>query len=371
MLLFWIGTSIYLLVCSRRIPYLKIQPPLAAAQSPAVAVVVAVKDEESEVEEALRSLCNLRYPHYRIVVINDRSTDATPLILQRMAASNPRITVITVEHLPPGWLGKNHALYKGYQASAEEWLLFTDADIVYTPDALGKAMHIAMQEKLDHLTVLPEIRSGSPLFISVMNTFALMLEIKLRPWKVRDPTSKASIGVGAFNLVKRSAYETAGTHTAISLRPDDDLKLGERIKQSGSRQGVAYGNEEIWLQWYPSLGAFVNGLMKNTFSVANYNLLVALGMAVFTFSLLVMPVPLLALYGWPYSLAAGAILAAQLLVMVCKKGLNAKWWHALLVSFAGLVMVYIIIRSALLTLQQGGIYWRNSFYPLSELKKQA
>ena len=178
------------------------------------------------------------------------------------------------------------------------------------------------------------------------------------------------MGVGAFNLVKRSAYEKAGTHAVISLRPDDDLKLGERIKGAGLRQDVAYGVGAVWLEWYTSLGQFVRGLMKNTFSVSNYQLPVALGTAFTTFLIVVLPVPLLLLAGTPYLWAGLIIQAAQVAIMVYKKGFVAKWWHALLIPFSGLVMVYIIIVSALLTLKQGGIYWRDSFYPLAELRKQ-
>jgi glycosyltransferase involved in cell wall biosynthesis len=129
-----------------------------------------------------------------------------------MAKANPGIQVITINELGPGWLGKNHALYQGYLQSSEEWLLFTDADILYNSQALKKAMNYALKHNLDHLTALAEITSRSSLFKSVMNTFAIMLEIKLKPWKVSDPSSNASIGVGAFNLVKRTAYEKAGTH---------------------------------------------------------------------------------------------------------------------------------------------------------------
>jgi cellulose synthase/poly-beta-1,6-N-acetylglucosamine synthase-like glycosyltransferase len=370
MLVLWVGISVYLLINSRRVAFLKNQTPLQANEQPAVAVIIAVKDEEAEVEEALRSVCRLQYTNYRIVVINDRSVDKTPFILQEIAAHDPRISLITIEELPQGWLGKNHALYKGYQSSSEEWMLFTDADVLFAPQALDKAMQYTLQNRLDHLTVLPEVTSRSSLFKSVMNTFALMLEVKLRPWDVSKPLSKASMGVGAFNLVKRTAYEKAGTHMAFSLRPDDDLKLGERVKAAGGRQAVMYGNGEIWLEWYTSLPQFVQGLMKNTFSVSNYNLPTALAMALSTFLIIVLPVPLLLFSGWPGNLAGLIIILAQATVLFYKRGLTAKWWHALVIPFAGLVMTYIIVKSALLTIRQGGIYWRDSFYPLAELRKQ-
>ena len=366
----WIGACIYLLVNSRKIAYLKNVSLPSNLSEPSVAIIVAVKDEEREVEQALISVCKLNYTNYKIIVINDRSTDRTPEILQRIAQKNPSISVITIKDLPPGWLGKNHALYQGYLASSEEWLLFTDADIVYKTTALKKAISYAIRHGLDHLTALPEITSPSSLFKSVMNTFAMMLEIRLRPWSARDPSSSAYIGVGAFNLVRRSTYEKAGTHIPISLRPDDDLQLAQRIKESGCRQDVVYGEQEISLAWYNNLHEFVKGLMKNTFSVANYHLPTAIGMAIVTFVVFVMPIPVLLFQGLRGVLMATGVLLSQILLMLFKKGVHGKWWHALMIPFAGLIMIFIILKSAFKTIKNGGIYWRDSFYPLEELKKQ-
>lgn len=369
MLVLWMAVAFLLIVNTRKIRFMKdLSPQLS--EVPSIAIIIAVKDEEAEVEEALQSVCNLRYPNFRVIVVNDRSTDGTAAILQRMAAGDPRLGVITIDELPAGWLGKNHALYKGYCASTEEWLLFTDADVKFASDALQKAMHYVQQKNLDHLTALAEITSSSPLFVSVMNVFALMLDIKLKPWTIADPNSESSMGVGAFNLVKRQAYEKSGTHVMISMRPDDDLKLGERIKRTGGRQDLLYGEQEISLAWYSSLPAFVNGLMKNMYSVYNYRSVTAMGTALVTFLILALPVPLLLAAGTPYHWFGLAIIGSQVALMYGKKGIHTKWWHALMIPFAGLVMVYIIIRSTILTERQGGIYWRNSFYSLRELKRQ-
>jgi glycosyltransferase involved in cell wall biosynthesis len=366
----WVITSIYIIVNSAKIAFLKNLVADDTFIQPAVVMIIAVKDEEAEVEAALTSICNLAYSNYRILVINDRSTDRTGEILAKMEVLHPSISVITIHDLPPGWLGKNHALYQGYLQSGEEWMLFTDADVHYSVRALARAMNYVRANRLDHLTVLPEITSPSSLFKAVMNTFSIMLEVKLRPWAVSDPSSDASIGVGAFNLVSRVAYERAGTHVRISLRPDDDLKLGENIKRAGLRQGVVYGEKEIWLQWYSNLSEFVRGLMKNTFSVSNYHLPTAIAMATATFIIFVLPLPVLLITGRTGQGMAVLILLSQVILMSLKKGINGKWWHALLIPFSGLVMVFILLKSALTTLKQGGIYWRDSFYPLDELRKQ-
>lgn len=370
-LLFWLGLTVYLAYSRSRMHYLHQVPIAVPFTEPAVVIIIAVRNEETHLAQALQSVIQLQYSRLRILIINDRSTDGTASILKNFSNQHPHITVTQIDQLPEGWLGKNHALYTGYQASTEEWMLFTDADVVFEKDTLQKAMRYATAKVLDHLTVLPDVKSRSKWLNSMLSMFLILLEIKQRPWDVHLPHSKASLGVGAFNLVRRTAYEKAGTHTAIALRPDDDLKLGERLKASGGKAAAIYGNRQIGLEWYTSVKEFINGLMKNTFSVFDYNLAKVLVTGVLPLLLLlVLPLPLLLLLGdvtewW----MAAAIFISQMLLFSIPGGMRTYAWYALMVPVAGCLLIYILLRSAFLTLKQGGIYWRESFYPLKELKK--
>jgi len=371
-LVFWVSLTVFMLYGRSRMQYLKNVPLAKEFTEPEVAIIIAVRNEEEHLQAALQSVTKLQYSRYRILVINDRSTDNTGAILKNFEKENRHLQVITIEKLPEGWLGKNHALYTGYKNAKEEWMLFADADVEFEKDTLLKAMRHCVQQKLDHLTVLPDVQSRSALLNSLMSSFLILLEMRQRPWAVRNPKSNASLGVGAFNLVKRSAYEKAGTHKAIALRPDDDLQLGERIKKSGGRPDALYGTSQIELEWYPSVKAFVAGLMKNTFSVFDYNLLKVLVMGVLPLvTLLVLPLPLLLIFGGATEwLMAAGMLLSQIILFAWPGGLRTRWWYALMVPFAGALLSYILLKAAITTLQQGGIYWRESFYPLSELKKQ-
>ena len=126
MVLIWIGMALYVVINSRKVVFLKSLRPDQGNTLPSVAIIIAVKDEEVEVEEALRSVCGLRYPALRIIVVNDRSMDRTPEILERMAKKIPSIEIITIDDLPMGWLGKNHALYQGFRVSAEDFVISCD-----------------------------------------------------------------------------------------------------------------------------------------------------------------------------------------------------------------------------------------------------
>lgn len=363
----WVFITVYLLINTHRIRYLKDQS--IAQHQPSLAIIIAMRNEEAEVEKALSSICHIHYDHYRIIAINDRSTDQTGAILDKLALQHPQISAIHVRELPPHWLGKNHALYQGYLHATEEWLLFTDADVVFEKNAILKAIAYAQRQQLDHLAVLPHIKSRSTVLNSILETFSIMLILKLRLWEVPSARSKASVGIGAFNLVRKTAYEKAGTHTAIRLRPDDDLKLGEYLKQSGGKQDVLYGEDAITLEWYSSVQQFVNGLMKNTFSVSDYSATKAIATALATFVFFCTPVLMGLLTG---SLLNAGLLAiiiiAQWALFAFKAGHPNRWWHFLMIPVAGAIMTYIIIRSTFITLKQGGIYWRDSFYSLEELK---
>jgi cellulose synthase/poly-beta-1,6-N-acetylglucosamine synthase-like glycosyltransferase len=361
----WLGIMLYLLINLRSIKHLKTQP--ITTQQPHVAIIIAVRNEEEDIENALQSVCNLKYENHRIIVVNDRSTDRTAEILQKF--NHPKISIITLDSLPDGWLGKNNALYQGYKNSTEEWMLFTDADVEFHPDALSRAFGYVEQNNLDHLSILPDVRSRSKILNSVLATFSMMLMMVTRPWDARKPRRSGSVGVGAFNLVKRTAYEQAGTHVKIKMRPDDDLRLGKNIKLAELRQDVLSGRDYICLEWYKNLKQFRDGLMKNTFAVNNYNVFRSIADFIATLTCIALPIPLMLIFGdTAIRLAALLVLAAQILYMTVV--LPNKWWYALMILYAGFLMAYIVAKSAILTLKQGGIYWRDSFYSLSMLKEE-
>lgn len=358
-----IALILYVIISMQRIKQLKDQPTIT--NEPALAIIVAVRNEEEDVEKALQSLCNINYNNHRIIVVNDRSTDRTGEILQRF--NHLHLNIISLTELPDGWLGKNNALYQGYINSNEEWMLFTDADIEYHPDAISKAMGYAETNQLDHLSILPYTQSRSQLLNSALATFRIMLLLFTRPWDACKPNRSGSIGVGAFNLVRRTAYEQAGTHVKLKLRPDDDLKLGQNIKAAGLRQDVLNGDEYICLEWYKNLNQFIDGLMKNTFAVRNYNILWTIADVSFTLLSIALPIPIMLVFGdTNIRIMACLLLAVQFIYIILSP--PNKWWHALMGPFAGLLMAYIMVRSAFITLKQGGIYWRDTFYSLATLK---
>jgi cellulose synthase/poly-beta-1,6-N-acetylglucosamine synthase-like glycosyltransferase len=160
-----------------------------------------------------------------VIAVNDRSTDRTGEILDELMTRYPyRLRLTTVESLPGGWLGKTHALYIGATLTTGEWLLFTDADVIFSAECADRAVRYAIDNGLDHLTLPPEIVCRSVLLRSFVAAFTLVFEMTQRPWRVGDPQAKEHVGIGAFNLIRKDAYEKIGAHRAIRMRPDDDMK---------------------------------------------------------------------------------------------------------------------------------------------------
>lgn len=369
-LLYWLFLMVWLIINGRKIKYVADIENDEVKRAPSLVIIIAVRNEEHALRQALLSVCNLNYDNYRILVINDRSTDNSEKILSELAVNYEKLTVVDIHTLPPGWLGKNHALYTGYKFSDEEYMLFTDADVLYHRDVMNKAMNFCLRNNLDHLTILPGILSPSSILKSVLLTFVIMLTALQRPWAARNKKSKASIGVGAFNLVKRQAYERAGTHEAIAMRPDDDLKLAAAIKAAGGLSDVLYGAGYVKLEWYASVKQFINGLMKNAFSGFNYNISKVGGGFLGTLIFFVLPLPVILIFGnyWERILVTCMFLF-QVIRYWKMPGSNGRWWYGCMSIYGGIIMMYIILKSCVITLYNGGIYWRDTFYSLAELRK--
>jgi hypothetical protein len=364
------GVGLDLVLGFRTLRRLGDSPPHDDRGAPLVSIVVAARNEARGIEAATRSLLAQRYPAFEIVAVDDRSTDATGAILDRLSALDPRLGVLHVRELPPGWLGKNHALSLGAAAARGEWLLFTDADVVLAPDAVARAVGFAERHGRDHLAVLPELRMPGLFLQAFVTAFICVGAAALRPWTAGNPRRRRSVGIGAFNLVRAASYQRAGGHTPIRLRPDDDLKLGKLLKLSGARAELLIGRGAVSVEWYSSLREAIGGLMKNAFALAEYRpLLMLLGAPLYPVCGLAPLAALLAGSG-PLRLLGGAGVALTLALMLWgTRQTGAPRRAALLYPGVSLLFGWIVLRALALNLWQGGIVWRGTFYPLVELRR--
>lgn len=230
------------------------------AQWPAVSVIVAARDESRSIEEALHSMADMDYPNFEVIAVNDRSADGTDAIMERVAAEGSRIHVIHIRELPQGWLGKCHALHQGARRATGELLLFTDGDVRFKPDALRLAVRHLMANRLDHLVLCPGLTSKSYREDAIKSFFVMILIMAARAWAAAKPSRYVYVGAGAFNLVRRSAYEDIGGHEALRMEVVDDILIGKFIKQKGYRQDILVAQNYLELTWQEGVRGFVSGL---------------------------------------------------------------------------------------------------------------
>jgi glycosyltransferase involved in cell wall biosynthesis len=357
-----------LIIGGRRIPFLRDEPPANAG--PRVSVIVSALNEGPHIEAALRSLLAQAYADYEVIAVDDRSTDDTGAILDRMAEREPRLRVVHVRELPAGWLGKNHALHLGAASATGEILVFTDADVVFDTEALGRAVSFMSRHHIDHLALTPDLDVPTIPLALVISYFSVWFSAYYRPWAAADPRSKRHLGIGAFNAVRASVYRAIGGHEPIALRPDDDIKLGKLVKLAGASQQVAIGADVLRVRWYATLGEMTRGLRKNTFAGLEYSVLLALGAIVAQLTLNVWPfVALFFTAGSLWTLNLVTALVLMTMYAAAATRLGNRPWLAAFYPAAALLFVWIITAATVRTLTRGGIEWRGTFYPLAALRR--
>ncbi len=338
-----------------------------ATPAEGLSIVVAARNEERGLPPSLESLAKISGNWLEIIVVNDRSKDGTSKVIQEFSALDLRFKLITIETLPEGWLGKNHALQKGSELATHPWILFTDADILHSEVTLKKALHHAQTQKLDFFSLLIDVHSPSTLVSLFVSFFAFSFSSFFRPWLSSDPKSKSAVGVGAFNLVRKSFYQQNAGHGPIANRPDDDVMLARHLKNCGGKLDLMIDIERTSVEWYPSFMEAARGLEKNTLAGLNYSyLLWAASLVACTFCFIVAP-----LWGLFTFSSIGLIyyFGTTISALIGSKQRRQPLWHALLFPFASLLFVLIVFRAGILTAWRGGIFWRGHFYRLSELRQ--
>ncbi len=346
----------------------------APAGSPTLTVVVPARDEAENIAATLDALLLADYPWVRILVVDDRSTDGTGAIVDAYVAEygerKPgRLAAIHVADLPDGWLGKTFALMVATENSDSDYLLFTDADVLFSPSILRRALVYAQDSKADHLVVMPtmQVRSrGEGIVLGFFQIFGLWAS---RLWKVEDPKAKSDVvGVGAFNLVRRDALNEIGGWLPQRLVVLEDITLGRRMRAAGMRQRVAFAPGLVLVHWAKGAGGLLRGMTKNLFSAFNFQpllvLLAWLWIAVFCL------LPLVGLVWLPTVLPALVVLCcigASYRVMGEASRIDAR--YAWLYPLGALALMFAMLRSMVVVWVRRGVVWRGTYYPLRDLRR--
>lgn len=343
--------------------------------NPSITVIVPARNEEASVAACLESLLAQDYANLRILAVNDRSTDTTGSIMDALAATHPdRLTVLHIRELPAGWLGKTHAMAMAAERAIAQhnpnYLLFTDADILFSPTILRISLAQAVATQADHFVTVPtpivkSVGEGMLLgYLQIMGLWAV------RFWRVEDPKARDAVGIGAFNLLRTPAYQQLGGFESLRMEILEDLTLARRVKLAGLRQRVAFAPNQVRLHWAEGLFGVVNVMTKNLFAVFRFRIPLLLA-ACMGFAILGIAPALLLV---PSKTRIPALLALAGIAV-----LNGLSWrssrisplYAVFFPVSATLFLYSMLRSMVITLKDGGVTWRGTFYPLAELRKNA
>ncbi len=361
----------------RRVPSL-LDPasPSQPTSDTSVAVVVPACNEEESIAACLQSLVEQDWPNLHIVAVDDRSTDATGSIMDDLSATYPqRLSVLHVSELPEGWLGKTHAMAVAARHAENttnpRWILFTDGDVLFHPECLRRSLALAESQCADHFITAPTAivhTLGEGMVMAFLQVLGLW---GARLWRVSNPRTRDAIGVGAFNLLRASAYKELGGFERLRLQILEDLALGRLVKDSGLRQYVALAPMYVRIHWAPGIRGVLNTMTKNLFAIFRFRITLMAG----TCCMLAMLClgPFLGLLWSPTRLPSligvGAIASLYLLASRRLSKLSAA--NVFAFPFATVLFVYAILRSAVVTLHNGGVSWRGTFYSLQTLRRAA
>jgi chlorobactene glucosyltransferase len=349
-------------------PNLSDVPPAAG---PLLSVVVPARNESATIETVVRSVLASTYAPLELLVVDDRSTDDTAAIVQRIAREDHRLRLVRGEQLPEGWYGKPWACLQGYRAARGALLLFTDADTRHQPELLARAVGALRAERADLVTVAPRQRCESFWERVVMPQIWLLLGVRYHPARVnRARRERDVIANGQFILMPRESYEAVGAHGAVRQEVAEDLALAQAFYRAGRRIHFTFGERLMETRMYRSLPQLIEGWSKNVYLGGRRSfpaepvlraLVPVMLLAAFLYWLV--PPAVLALTGATTGLgpaAAAATGLSALFWVLISYGMKIPPWYGLLYPVGALMALYIGARSTWRGARR--VEWRGRVY---------
>lgn len=354
-----------------------VQPTPPLADAPLISVCVPARNEERNIRACVESILAQDFPNFEVVVLDDRSTDATPEILRQLPAQNNKLKIIHGSDLPTGWAGKPHALFQASAAARGEWLCFVDADTFLVPNTLSACYAKAIQTKADMFTIMTFQILGSFWEKVVMPIVMTALSVGFSPRKVNDPKSRDAIANGQFILIKRSVYDAIGGHESVKDQIVEDKAISERVKWNGYRLIVANGYSMARTRMYTSLPEMWEGWTKNIYlglsDRPSLMLLGAFGAFLSLVAALILPIwPLLGFLwylqggGWMALIVIAESLTLWAIVIYARArvsaGMGISPWYALTLPLGAAMFAAMMFTSTWRVLSGKGVTWKGRMY---------
>jgi chlorobactene glucosyltransferase len=359
-----------------------VEPTPLPQNPPLISVCIPARNEERNIRRCVEAVLNQDYPNFEAIVLDDRSTDATPAILDSIRGENhatarPPLKVISGSDLPSGWAGKPHALQQASAVARGGWLCFIDADTYLAPETLSSCYVKALETKADMFTIMTFQIMGSFWEKTVMPLIMTALSVGFSPRKVNDPNTKHAIANGQFILIKRAVYDAIGGHERVKDSIVEDKAISEQVKWNGYRLIVADGMKMARTRMYTSLPEMWEGWTKNIYlGLREQPSLMALG--VFGAFLAVMAslfLPIWPLLGILWNQNDGGWMAVTVILeplllwgyliyararVAIKMEISA--WYALTTPLGAAVFGAMMFVSAWKVITRKGVTWKGRVY---------
>jgi chlorobactene glucosyltransferase len=343
-----------------------------ASDAPLVSVLVPARNEEHRVlAECIRSILAQDYGRFEVIAVNDRSTDATGAILETLAKSGERLRVIEGAEPPAGWLGKPYAMQQAFEQARGEWILATDADMIFDKAALQIAVHRTLEEKGDAMTLIPHFEAHSFWERVMIPTWSWVFLMFSLFYRISNPRTQGAAGIGGFFLMRRAVLERVGGYEALKDEVMEDVRLAEMIKRSGARLFTEYAPHLISTRMYRTFGEMWECSTKHWFSGVKFSLPFALS-CVFSMYLMSVVPPLMAVASaigiaagvsaglWPLLIPAAFSWLLQVLVLAMVSMRSEVLPSYALTAPLGLGLLYAMLLDSSIKITTGkGVTWKG------------
>jgi chlorobactene glucosyltransferase len=354
-----------------------VQPAPPSSKATLISVCVPARNEERNIRACVEGILAQDYPNFEVIVLDDRSIDATPEILRELAAWDDKVKLVHGSDLPEGWAGKPHALFQASASARGEWLCFVDADTFLSPDALSACYAKAIETEADMFTIMTFQILGSFWEKVVMPIVMTALSVGFSPRKVNDPNSKDAIANGQFILIKRAVYDAIGGHASVKNQIVEDKAISEQVKWNGYRLIVANGYAVARTRMYTSLPEMWEGWTKNIYlGLSDRSSLMMLGVfGAFVAVVAAILLPLWPALGLLWYLRGGGWLA---LTVIAKSlilwgmiiyvrarvsgGMGISPWYAFTLPLGAAIFAVMMFTSAWKVLSGKGVTWKGRMY---------
>ncbi len=330
-----------------------------------VSILVPARNEAHRVlDKSIESMINQTYGNYEIIVLNDRSSDETKEILEEFESHDSKFRIIDGVELPKDWLGKPHALHQALQKASGEWIIITDADIIFAPETLQTVVEYAEENNFDALTLAPKLILVSfweTLFMPVFGWFCLLA----MPFhRVNNLNRAESMGVGNFFMFRREVLDKIGGFESVKSQVAEDLKLAEILKKKQFKLRIDYAPELIETRMYSGFWEIWEGFTKNLFSGMKFSLAKTIFGVVSVFLFGVTPFLLMfSAFIFGQSALFVPLFSVYIIQILIFAFLHREWqgniFYALLAPFGLLIFLAILINSTVKVLSGKGVTWKG------------